>query len=166
MTKYLGVLIAALAGGACGGTTEPGPTGNGGAAGRSSAGAGGQTAQAGAVGAGGNISIAGAGAGGTGSGGSPLDPRCPAKLPAGACPAAGLRCEYSQQDECLCYPSDPATIRCQKVDPECTASAGGASPAPAPAPNGVGGVSSKIAVPSHLMCTCSAEKSWGCQIEF
>lgn len=113
----------------------------------------------GSVGTGGSIDRAGAGGAGGASGGAAggptVDPRCPAHRPAGVCPAddTGVRCEYENYTNCLCYPTPPGYYApCQRVDQTCTAT----SPDP-----GAGGISAKIAVPPKEVCGC-ASGTWSC----
>jgi hypothetical protein len=174
MRQYLSSLFVVLLGVACGGTTDTGSEGNAGSSsggngnagtnqgGRSSAGAAGK-ASAGSSSGGssaGSVGTAGTGGtliiiGGTGTGGTGIvNPKCPAHKPMGACSAddVGTACEYEPGSGCLCYPSAPGTFMfCQKVDPNCVFMAAA----------GAGGVSAKIALPPHEVCSCVAS-AWGC----
>jgi hypothetical protein len=175
MRQYLSSLVVVVLGVACGGTTDTGSEGDAGSAsggsshagtnqgGSASAGVAGKTSagnssggsSAGSVGTAGTggtliIGIAGTGAGGTGT----VNPKCPAHMPMGMCSAddAGIACQYEAGSGCLCYPSAPGTFTpCQKVDPTCVFMASA----------GAGGVSAKIALPPHQVCSCVAS-AWSC----
>jgi hypothetical protein len=111
----------------------------------------------------GGISTGGISTGGTGGTGT-VNPKCPAHAPMGACSAddANVSCQYEPGTGCLCYPSAPGTYTpCQKVDPSCVYVAPTAAPAPAPPPSGTGGVTAKIALPPHEVCSCVAQ-TWNC----
>jgi hypothetical protein len=177
MRQYLSSLVVIVLGVACGGTTDTGSEGDAGsasggsshagtnqggsssagAAGRASAGRGSGGSSAGSVGTAGSggtliIGIAGTGTGGTGI----VNPKCPAHKPMGMCSAddAGTACEYEPGSGCLCYPTTPGSFTfCQKVDPNCVFMA--------PAAAGAGGVSAKIALPPHEVCSCLAS-AWSC----
>jgi hypothetical protein len=165
-------------GGKNGGGQSSGGSSKGGSVGTSgSVGTGGSVGTSGSVGTGGSIGIAGSiGVGGTlvtaGTGGvgglGTVDPRCPAQRPTGACTPeeAGVSCQYDQYTGCLCY-SNPAILYglCNKVDPTCPSGGAAAAPAPAPADGGIGGISAKIAVPPHQICSCSGG-SWLCTFGF
>jgi hypothetical protein len=77
---------------------------------------------------------------------------------------SGLVCQYDLTG-CLCYMTAPGNYTpCQKVEPACpnVGGAGGASAAPPPSPDlGMGGISSKIALPPRQLCTCTAG-TWAC----
>jgi hypothetical protein len=184
MSKYSSCLVVVLTAIACGGTTDSGgdsgggtSSGGNGSAGHSGNGSAGKTT-GGSLGTGGSStgtsgssaggsSAGGSSAGGVGGGGT-YDPRCPAHLPSGTCGANdnGLRCEYDNFTGCLCYESPPGTFGiCQKVDPTCMMMAaeggsGGAAASPPPAP-GAGGVSARVALPPHEVCSCNAG-TWAC----
>jgi hypothetical protein len=182
MSKFLSCVVVVLTGIACGGTTDTGDgssggtsaggsnTGHGGSgtAGKSSGGSvgtGGASSGSGGTGSGGVIMNGGATTGGFG--GATFDPRCPSHLPNGACDASdsGLKCEYDNFTGCLCYTSQPGSFGiCQKVDPTCT-NAGGAASAGSPSDGGSGGISAKVALPPHEICSCSAE-TWACTFGF
>jgi len=180
----LGVLAA------CGGTTQgTGPDGRAGTTAGGSVGSAGTTS-GGTVGSagkpsGGSSAAGQTGAGGTSSGGAheagsggiviitpggavgmggsaPVDARCPAQRPDGACKAddAGLSCQYSVGDNCLCYPTAPGTFTfCQKVDPTCPQINSGGTSSGGSA--GAGGASAKVALPPRQRCTCTAG-TWSC----
>ena len=182
MSKSLSCLVVVLTAIACGGTTDSGGDSSGGTSsgGSSSAGHSGNgsagKATGGNVGTGGSSTgTSGSSAGGSSAGGvggvGTYDPRCPAHLPSGTCGANdnGLKCEYDNFTGCLCYESAPGTFgNCQKVDPTCmmmaAGGAGGAAAAPPPAP-GAGGVSAKVALPPHEVCSCNAG-TWACTYGF
>jgi hypothetical protein len=174
MRQYLSSLVVVVFSVACGGTTDTGSEGDAGsasggsghagtsqggsssagAAGRASAGSSSGGSSVGTAGTGGTIII---GTGGTGSGGTGIvNPKCPAHKPTGMCSAdaAGTACEYEPGSGCLCYPSTPGSFTfCQKVDPTCVFMA--------PAAAGAGGVSAKIALPPHEVCSC-VTSAWSC----
>ncbi len=184
MSKYLGSLVLVLLGVACGGTTDTGDAAGGGTSqGGANAGghdSGGSVSSAGKAsggdsatgGSGGSINVAGSiGNGGASGGSGTVDPRCPAERPMGACMAAdsGLACQYDNFTNCLCYSTAPGTFTiCQKVDPTCPSSGGAAGVAGAgggvanmAGAAGTGGVSAKIALPPHLICSCTGS-AWNC----
>jgi hypothetical protein len=105
----------------------------------------------------GGVSQGGVSQGGVSQGGSggSADPRCPPKTPTGACSDPDLQCEYNPATECLCFTSSTVLAYCEQVDPTCTATA--------PPPSSSGGVSTKIAVPAHQRCSCSAG-AWSCAL--
>jgi hypothetical protein len=179
MSKYLGSGVLVLLAVACGGTTDiDDPSGGGSSAG--GAGVGGKSnggsagkATAGSVGMGGSIGTSGAGgsvvtagSGGLG-GGKSVDPRCPTRIPMGACKDAMLSCEYEQFTGCLCY-SEPGNFSgfCDKVDPYCPNGGGtGGAPPAAPEAAGIGGITVKIALPPQQICAC-VNGNWSCSFGY
>jgi hypothetical protein len=143
-----------------------GSVGTGGSVGTSgSVGTGGSLGLAGSIGVGGTIATGGtANVGGFGS----VDPRCPARRPTGVCTPeqSGFACQYDQYTGCLCY-SNPAILYglCNQVDPTCASGGAAATPPPAPAEGGAGGISTKIALPPHQICSCSGG-NWLCTFGF
>jgi hypothetical protein len=183
MSKYLSCLVVVLTGIACGGTTDSGDGSDGGTSAGGSSGTGHGGSSSAGKSSGGSVSTggAGSGSGGTGSGGvimnggattggfggATFDPRCPPHLPSGACAATdtGLKCEYDNFTGCLCYTSQPGSFGiCQKVDSTCTNAGGAASAAPPP-DAGTGGISAKVALPPHEICSCNAA-TWTCNFGF
>jgi hypothetical protein len=193
MSKYLGSLTIVLFAVACGGTTDTGGESSGGTsqggsdAGHDSGGSAGK-GSGGANRAGSNpggSNTGGSNTGGFNTGGSAIggagsyDPRCPAHQPMGACGAddATLSCQYELGSGCLCYDQPQGTFAyCQRVDPNCmyvppgvagaagTTGTGGTAAASGFEP-GVGGFSTKIALPPKLRCGCSAGM-WACSQGF
>jgi hypothetical protein len=193
--SLLGLVILAIACGgtteAVNGTGDTAGTSSGGSSSHAGSGAGGKST-GGTHNAGGTSNVAGSIAtgatggsiatGGSGVGGGTVDERCPPTQPVATamCSAEdeGALCHYDQFSSCLCAPQQGGPLGfCPQVDPNCPndvasagtstggAATGGNGGQAATAGGGIGGIHTKIAVPQHMACSCSAGH-WLCSFRF